>query len=163
MSSLPVDLPRRLADTLAELIPKSESDLAAFQRLVQDPCEEFETRMTGYGFETYQHSQQLLQAAAAAVGSSDDLNSSTLSVDGNDTSGADSSASSSNGSGSSLVGSSLLAILASLRSRFAKSKRREILLRAREVVLSDYHNTMLAAGDALEVSIALYIYIHIYI
>jgi len=159
MSSLPADLPRRLADTLAELIPKSESDLAAFQRLVQDPCEEFETRMTGYGFETYQHSQQLLQAAAAAVGSSDDLNSSTLSVDGNDTGGADSSASS---TGSSLVGSSLLAILASLRSRFAKSKRREILLRAREVVLSDYHNTMLAAGDALEVSIALYIYIYTY-
>lgn len=102
--------------------------------------------MTGYGFECYRQSQELLQAAAA-VGSSEDLNSSTLSVDGNDSTTADSS-----DSAGIAAGSSLLAILSSLRSRFAKTKRREILLRAREVVLADYHNTMLAAGDALEVS-----------
>lgn len=111
--------------------------------------------MTGLGFESYLHSQQVLQAAAAA--SSDDLNTSTVSADGNDQGGD-----STTGSNTTAAGSSLLAILASLRSRFAKSKRREILLRAREVVLADYHNTMLATGDALEVSHSVN-FIHIYL
>jgi hypothetical protein len=37
-----------------------------------------------------------------------------------------------------------------LPSIYSDLRRKEILKLAREVVLSDYHNTMLAAGDALE-------------
>ena len=37
-----------------------------------------------------------------------------------------------------------------LISRFADSRRRDILVRARELMLSDYHNTMLGTGDALD-------------
>jgi CRISPR/Cas system CMR-associated protein Cmr5 small subunit len=40
--------------------------------------------------------------------------------------------------------------LTELAERFAEIRRREILERARELVLSDYHNTMIASGDALE-------------
>eukprot|EP01038_Epipyxis_sp_PR26KG_P009864 gene9864-13271_t len=40
--------------------------------------------------------------------------------------------------------------LENLKSRFAELRRKEILERARELVLSDYHNSMIAAGDALE-------------
>ncbi len=35
--------------------------------------------------------------------------------------------------------------------RFASQRRREVLVRAREAVLADYHNLMLASGDASEV------------
>jgi len=37
-----------------------------------------------------------------------------------------------------------------LPSIYSDLRRKEILKLAREVVLSDYHNTMLAAGDALD-------------
>lgn len=45
---------------------------------------------------------------------------------------------------------SLSAYLSDLVARYAEIRRREILERARELVLSDYHNTMIAAGDATE-------------
>ena len=34
--------------------------------------------------------------------------------------------------------------------KFGEMRRREILSRARELMLADYHNTMLGTGDALE-------------
>ena len=34
--------------------------------------------------------------------------------------------------------------------KFSDSRRKDVLVRARELVLSDYHNTMLGSGDALE-------------
>ena len=34
--------------------------------------------------------------------------------------------------------------------KFADARRRDLLLRARELMLADYHNTMVASGDALE-------------
>jgi hypothetical protein len=48
------------------------------------------------------------------------------------------------------VGGPLTDYIADLPSIFADLRRREILKTAREVVLSDYHNTMMAAGDALD-------------
>jgi hypothetical protein len=44
----------------------------------------------------------------------------------------------------------LSAYLADLPTIFADLRRREILKSARELVLSDYHNTMMATGDALQ-------------
>ena len=40
--------------------------------------------------------------------------------------------------------------LSDLGARYVEIRRREILERARELVLSDYHNTMIAAGDAMD-------------
>ena len=41
----------------------------------------------------------------------------------------------------------LTEVAGDLRSRFSTLRRRDILSRARGLLLSDYHNTMLAAGD----------------
>lgn len=43
--------------------------------------------------------------------------------------------------------------LSDLGARYVEIRRREILERARELVLSDYHNTMIAAGDAMDGSL----------
>lgn len=40
--------------------------------------------------------------------------------------------------------------VAHLNDKFVEIRRRDILARARELVLSDYHNTMLGTGDAQE-------------
>lgn len=48
----------------------------------------------------------------------------------------------------------LTAFIADLPSIFADLRRREILKSAREVVLSDYHNTMMASGDAQDDELA---------
>lgn len=42
----------------------------------------------------------------------------------------------------------LVALLADVGGRFVSERRKDVLFRAREVVLADYHNTMLANGDA---------------
>ena len=44
--------------------------------------------------------------------------------------------------------SPLVTALDDLPRRFAEARRREVLVRAREVLISNYHNTMLASGDA---------------
>ena len=36
-----------------------------------------------------------------------------------------------------------------LSTRYASMRRREVLTRVRDLLLSDYHNTMLAAGDGM--------------
>jgi hypothetical protein len=38
-------------------------------------------------------------------------------------------------------------VVADLSGKYAVMRRREILTRGRDLLLSDYHNTMLAAGD----------------
>ena len=48
----------------------------------------------------------------------------------------------------------LTAYLADLPATYADLRRREILKNARDLVMSDYHNTMLAAGDAAEDELA---------
>lgn len=44
----------------------------------------------------------------------------------------------------------LSAVVSDLNRRFTELKRRDVLSRARELLLSDYHNTMLGTGDAQE-------------
>ena len=44
-------------------------------------------------------------------------------------------------------------VVADLSQHFAHARRKQVLGRARSLVLADYHNTMLASGDALEVSV----------
>ena len=51
---------------------------------------------------------------------------------------------------SSSPSASLSWYLSDLGARYVEIRRREILERARELVLSDYHNTMIAAGDAMD-------------
>eukprot|EP00596_Hydrurales_sp_CCMP1899_P008559 CAMPEP_0119049468 /NCGR_PEP_ID=MMETSP1177-20130426/64842_1 /TAXON_ID=2985 /ORGANISM="Ochromonas sp, Strain CCMP1899" /LENGTH=658 /DNA_ID=CAMNT_0007026749 /DNA_START=596 /DNA_END=2572 /DNA_ORIENTATION=- len=45
---------------------------------------------------------------------------------------------------------SLSDVVVDMNSRFAEVRRKEILGRGRDLLLSDYHNTMLAGGDATE-------------
>ncbi len=115
--SPPISIRSRLAETLIELIPKVETDLNTFQKLVEQPCIEFETKLAGYGFQ----------------------DTSSVNIDGV------------NEEAASNTSSTLVEIMKSLKMRFAKSKRKEILGQARAIVLADYHNTMLASGDVLEV------------
>jgi hypothetical protein len=48
--------------------------------------------------------------------------------------------------------------LSDLGARYVEIRRREILERARELVLSDYHNTMIAAGDAMDGALISHMY-----
>jgi phage-related tail protein len=43
-------------------------------------------------------------------------------------------------------------IVNNLYTHFAAARRREVLSKARDLIVADYHNTMLASGDALEVA-----------
>jgi len=52
--------------------------------------------------------------------------------------------------------------LSDLGARYVEIRRREILERARELVLSDYHNTMIAAGDAMDGALISHLYTNIY-
>ena len=44
---------------------------------------------------------------------------------------------------------SLSDVVNDLSTRYASMRRREVLTRVRDLLLSDYHNTMLAAGDGM--------------
>ena len=46
--------------------------------------------------------------------------------------------------------SPLSTIIAELNSKYCESRRRQLLSRARDTLLSDYHNTMFGTGDAME-------------
>ena len=52
--------------------------------------------------------------------------------------------------------------LSDLGARYVEIRRREILERARELVLSDYHNTMIAAGDAMDGALISHMYTNIH-
>lgn len=124
----PIQLNNRLIECLIEFIPKAESELLTFQNLIQQSCVEYEVRMNNYG---------LLSSPMSCGGKSSE-----------DERGESASVTAAQGSDTPLTD-----IVNSLKSRYAKSRRSEILVRAREVLLADYHNTMLASGDASEVSV----------
>ena len=107
-----------LVDTLTALVPKSEGELAGFQRAAEKASKDLEAKLSALG---------LLQG-------SDSFSSSS------------SSSSRSSRSRSSRLSDSV----SELRHRFADMRRKEILGRGRDLLLSDYHNTMVAAGDASE-------------
>jgi hypothetical protein len=94
-----------LVSTLLLVMPKTESELASFQKPLEKCCRDFETKLGTLG--TF---------------------------------------------GTQILGSEspLLGVINDLGSKFGDARRRDILLRARQVLLADYHNTMLGTGDALE-------------
>lgn len=128
LAKAPIQLNNRLIECLIEFIPKAESELMTFQNLIQQSCVEYEVRMNNYGLLSTQTSHR-----GKTSGDDRGESSSGTAVQGSDT--------------------PLTDIVNSLKSRYAKSRRSEILVRAREVLLADYHNTMLASGDASEVSV----------
>ena len=96
----------KLCGTLLAMLPKSETDLIAFQSSIKSPCREFEQKMNLYGF----------LSSDEARGERGPLTN----------------------------------VVQTLHAEFLSSRRTEILAKARRLVLSDYHNTMLGTGDALE-------------
>ena len=93
-----------LSTTLLAIVPKTEAELAQFQKSIEKPCAEFETKMSHLGW--------------------------LPGPEGGATEGC------------------LTGLVRSLNEKFVEIRRRETLSRARELVLSDYHNTMLGTGDA---------------
>ena len=104
LDASPIALLAVLADTALCLMPRTESDLSAFQRSLEKPCADFEAKLR----------KTFSGPTAAASGE----------------------------------GGALSASLQDLTSRFCEARRRETLGRARELLLADYHNSMLASGDA---------------
>lgn len=89
-------------NTMLAILPKTEAELAQFQKSLEKPCLEFEIKMASLGWMVTEH--------------------------GNSTSLSD--------------------LVKRLNEKFVEIRRCETLSRARELVLSDYHNTMLGTGDA---------------
>jgi hypothetical protein len=119
LSSEPISFIDTMISTLLSFIPKSESELLNFQKLIEKPCKEFESRLISFGFEVFESFN------------SDISSSQNVSLDKNDN-------------------LHLSKVVVDLIGLFADARRKDILSRARELLLCDYHNTMLAAGDAAE-------------
>ena len=125
-----------LAETLLSLLPKTESELIQFQKTIEKSCKEFDSRLS-------------------ALGLSSATMMSNTPPHGNGLTGLhirNSSASSSSSNSSSSNAPCLGDMIGACNAHFATVRRRELLSCARDLIISDYHNTMLAAGDALEVS-----------
>ncbi len=121
LSEGPTPLMAVLVETLCGLVPKSESELGAFQRSVEKPCKDFENKLTILGF-----------LYSAADGSTSSTTTTTPAQ------------------GIPRAPARLSDTVSELRTRFADMRRTEILGRGRDLLLSDYHNTMVATGDASE-------------
>lgn len=119
LSSAPISFIDTIISTLLSFIPKSESELLNFQKLIEKPCKEFESRLISFGFEVFDSIN------------SDISSNKNVSFDKNNN-------------------LPLCDVVVDLIGRFADARRKDILSRARELLLCDYHNTMLAAGDASE-------------
>jgi hypothetical protein len=105
-----------------------EHELTQFQRTTEKACKEFDAKLSALQLDQQSRAASLPSAPAAAVPA----------------------ASVSTAAGAKSDRLSVSDVIENLPVRFAEIRRREILGRARELLLSDYHNTMLAAGDALE-------------
>lgn len=89
-------------------MPKNESELASFKRLLEQPCKSLEQKLEmNLGLSKYCAEYRISKDALSSH-------------------------------------------IESIPSAFAMIRRREILKQAREILLLDYHNTMIASGDALE-------------
>ena len=150
LHSSPVNLTDRLVECLIELIPKVESELNQFQDLVQQPCIDFEHRLTTYGLLPLTSSDLSVLINPTNNPTSKNPNTNTTASKKEPSKSQSAVDNSSSATSTSIM---LTEVVSSLKIRYAKSRRRELLVRAREVLLADYHNTMLASGDALEVCI----------
>lgn len=120
----PIALGNCLCSTLTALIPESERLLDGFRAAMEKPCRDFEEK------------------CAAAQLPCINVNTSKLTVP------------SSGGSGGNPLVNPLSTIISELNGKYCDSRRRQLLSRARDTLLSDYHNTMFGTGDALEDDVA---------
>lgn len=119
-----------LIKTISHSLPKVESDLNSYRKSLEGVCKSLEDKMDLFGF---------LPSKGKNISSS---------VSGFDK--ENSSKQNQSESSSSTSGSELTRYLSDLPAHYASIRRKEILVHAREMVLSDYHNTMVATGDACE-------------
>lgn len=119
----PINLMQTLRNTILSSLPKIESEVLTFQKLLEKPCRDFETKLESYHLllNTIQNNNEVMNTKGPPQPSNTGNKSLTL-----------------------------VELIDDLSLIFAEMKRKEILTRARELVLADYHNTMLGAGDALE-------------
>ncbi len=110
----------KIEQLFISLIPKVESELQTFVRNMERPVLEFEGKLRLYGYDT------LLYNGNTAGNYDNEIES--------------------------IQSQELLLshILHNIYLHYANTKRRDALSRAREILLSDYHNTMFATGDATE-------------
>lgn len=138
--SPPQSLLVSLYDTILLAQPKMESDLHLYQKSLERPIKELEKRLITYNLFGY-HSLQINsdQTVDAAGKEARDYileqlkkleNRSTYKGISNE--------------------QPLTTLLQQLNNRYLEFRRKEILSQAREYILADYHNIMLATGDALE-------------
>jgi hypothetical protein len=120
---------QQLLDVISNQMPKNESDLQHYRRILEEP-----TKLLHSKLKTYFGLQDLATPSNMTMTSiSNEERKSTLAivdVDG------------------------LLRHLENLSSIFAYIRRRDILKHARAIVMEDYHNTMITTGDALEDELA---------
>lgn len=134
----PLSIMDALVETLVSLIPKVESELAGFQKSIEKPCRDFEARVKSCGLNiTSTRSPDAIQSNP----SKDNETEREKGRKGGDSHTDDASSDNCH---------PLVNVVSDLCGRFADARRKDILGRARELVLSDYHNTMIASGDALE-------------
>ena len=120
LQCIPIEFMEILKSTLIGLFPKTESDLVTFQRSTERACKDFENRLITVGFRLLPYKK-----------------SNSLNDDQDDDQDDENLHPLSN-------------VFSSVSEQYANVRRKDILARARELVLSDYHNTMLGSGDALE-------------
>ena len=136
-----------LIDAIAHQLPKSEAELALFRRTLEPHCRLLETRLRNCGFLATAEEEE------EEDGSDDDEeggeHKSRMNKDKSKPLHQQP-----NQQQHHHAAGPLSDYIADLPTIFADLRRREILSAARELVLSDYHNTMLAAGDAAEDELA---------
>ena len=136
LSKGPMPLMTVLVDTLSGLVPKSESELGTFQRSLENPCKDFESKLVALGF-----------LHSAVDGTADSTATARTTTKAAPAAKATAAAAS---TGVLRCPPRLSEAVSVLRTRFAGMRRAEILGRGRDLLLSDYHNTMVATGDASE-------------
>jgi len=149
----PFALMQTLIETILHQLPKSESELSVFRRALEAPCRILENKLRNVGFAPWGEEDEEEQ-------------------DGDDDLEKENNLGSADGGGTNAQAASTLtrgviveckkaqsnfiplgplsSYITDLPSIYADLRRQEVLKMARDVVLSDYHNTMMAAGDAAE-------------
>jgi hypothetical protein len=144
----PVSITTMLIDAVSLQLPKTESDLPSYRNNLLEPCKELEDILALF------ESGSVLpdnDNRSGGGGSGNDGQQKSKPTSSSNSKGTDPLSTVDNNSRQKQgVNRTLTDYLSNLSSTYADIRRREILERARELVLSDFHNTMLATGDAAE-------------
>lgn len=120
LNNSPISFTNKIEQLFISLIPKVESELQTFVRNMERPVFEFEEKLKLYGYDSLLYTDN-------ATGNSDGQTESLKSQQ-----------------------PLLSNVLHNIYLFYASTRRKDALSRAREILLSDYHNTMFATGDATE-------------